>query len=317
MSDDKVRTVNKIIDNISSVFVGKENQIRTMIVGFLSGLHVLIEDVPGVGKTTLAKCLASSVDLDFGRIQFTPDLLPGDIVGMTTWNQEKREFMYKAGAIMHQFILADEINRASPRTQSSLLEAMEERRVTVDGVTYNVPEPFFVIATQNPVHFVGAFPLPENQVDRFGISFSMGYPTEENEVEILTRFQTDDPLATLQPVCTPEQIREIRMLVRKVHVEEAIKKFIIKLSGETRRDSLIKLGLSPRASQHLLLAAQTRAFMEARDFVIPEDVIEVAHAVLAHRLILSAEARMENKNPYEIIDTIKSRIPIPTGLKVQ
>ncbi len=315
MIDEKSAAVKRVSDSISSVFVGKEAQIKIMINGFLSGLHVLIEDVPGVGKTTLAKCLASSVALDFGRIQFTPDLLPGDIVGMTTWNQEKREFIYKPGAIMHQFILADEINRASPRTQSSLLEAMEERAVTVDGVTYPLPEPFFVIATQNPVHFVGAFPLPENQVDRFGISFSMGYPTEANEVEILTRFQTDNPLFELTPVCTPEQVLEIRREVRAVHVEEEIKQFIIRLSGETRRNSLIKLGLSPRASQHLLLAAQTEAFMEERDFVIPEDVLAVSHAVLAHRLILSAEARMENKTPHEVIDGIRSRLPIPTGLK--
>ncbi len=315
MITDRVASVGKIIENISNVFVGKETQIKTMIVGFLSGLHVLIEDVPGVGKTTLAKCLASSVDLDFGRIQFTPDLLPGDIVGMTTWNQEKREFIYKPGAIMHQFILADEINRASPRTQSSLLEAMEERNVTVDGVTYTLPEPFFVIATQNPVHFVGAFPLPENQVDRFGISFSMGYPTEENEVEILSRFQTDNPLLSLQPVCSPDDVREIRRQVRQVHVEDSIKQFIIRLSAETRRSGFVKLGLSPRASQHLLLASQTYAYMSEREFVIPEDVLDVARAVLAHRLILSAEARMENKSPHEIIDTIKDRIPIPTGLK--
>ncbi len=311
----KVECVDRIIDNISSVFVGKEAQIKTMIVGFLSGLHVLIEDVPGVGKTTLAKCLASSVDLDFGRIQFTPDLLPGDIVGMTTWNQEKREFIYKAGAIMHQFILADEINRASPRTQSSLLEAMEERSVTVDAITYSIPAPFFVIATQNPVHFVGAFPLPENQVDRFGISFSMGYPTEENEVEILSRFQKNNPLQSLESVCSPEEVKEIRNEVRQVHVEESIKQFIIRLSGETRKSGLVKLGLSPRASQHLLLASQTRAYMARREFVIPEDVLGMAHAVLAHRLILSAEARMENKSPYEIIDSMKDRIPIPTGIK--
>ncbi len=315
MITDKVECVERIIKNISNVFVGKEAQIKTMIIGFLSGLHVLIEDVPGVGKTTLAKCLASSVDLDFGRIQFTPDLLPGDIVGMTTWNQEKREFIYKPGSIMHQFILADEINRASPRTQSSLLEAMEEQAVTVDGVTYPLSPPFFVIATQNPVHFVGAFPLPENQVDRFGISFSMGYPTEENEVEILSRFQTNNPLLGLQAVCSPDEVNEIRSQVRQVHVEDSIKQFIIRLSSETRRSGLVKLGLSPRASQHLLLASQTQAYMAKREFVIPEDVLAVAHAVLAHRLILSAEARMESKSPYEIIDSIKDRIPIPTGLK--
>ena len=284
------------------------------MIGLLSGLHVLIEDVPGVGKTTLAKCLAQSVDLDFGRIQFTPDLMPGDIVGMTVWSQEKREFIYKAGSILHQFILADEINRASPRTQSSLLEAMEEGAVTVDSTTFPLPEPFFVIATQNPVNFVGAFPLPEAQVDRFGISFSLGYPDAKNEVEILSRFQGESPLKALKPVCTPEEIREVRKAVRNVHAAAEIKEFIVKLAGETRRSSFVRLGLSPRASQHLLLASQTSAFMEDRDFVIPEDVLAVAQSVLAHRLILSPEALMENKTASEIIDSIKNRVPIPTGL---
>ena len=305
---------HRIIENIAKVFVGKEFQIRTMIIGVLSGLHVLIEDVPGVGKTTLAKCLASSLNVDFGRIQFTPDLLPGEIVGMTTWDQQKREFTYKPGSIMHQFILADEINRASPRTQSSLLESMEEGSVTVDSHTYNLPQPFFVIATQNPVTFVGAFPLPEAQVDRFGISFSIGYPSEQNEIEILSRFQEDNPLLNLEPVCDPQEIMDVRRSVRQIHVKDEIKQFIIHLSGETRRSSHVKLGLSPRASQHLLLASQTHALIEQRDYVIPEDVLAVSQSVLAHRLLLSAEARMESKTSGQIIESIKTNIPIPTGL---
>ncbi len=304
----------RLEDNISRVFVGKESQIRLMLVGFLSGLHVLIEDIPGVGKTTLARSLASSVGLDFGRVQFTPDLLPGDIVGMTIWNQEKRDFAYKQGAIMHQFILADEINRASPRTQSSLLEAMEEGSVTVDGVTHPLPQPFFVIATQNPVNFLGAFPLPEAQVDRFGISFSLGYPTEDNEVEILSRFQAANPLLNLKPVCTPEEVLEARRQVRQVHVDEKIKHYIAALTSSTRRDPQIKLGLSPRATQHLMLASQTRAFVEGRAYTMPEDVIAVAEGVLSHRLILSAEAKMENKSQQDMIRTARNRIPIPTGL---
>jgi MoxR-like ATPase len=287
-----------------------------MLIGFLSGLHVLIEDIPGVGKTTLARSLASSVGLDFGRIQFTPDLLPGDIVGMTIWQQERRDFEYKEGSIMHQFILADEINRASPRTQSSLLEAMEEGSVTVDGVTHALPQPFFVIATQNPVNFLGAFPLPEAQVDRFGISFSLGYPSEQNEVEILTRFQDENPLEVLEPVCTPEEVIEVRKLVRKVRVDEKIKSYIVNMTSSSRRDPQVKLGLSPRATQHLMLASQTRAFIEEREFVIPEDVIFVAQGVLSHRLILSAEAKMENKTPSDIVSGIRSRLPIPTGLAV-
>ncbi len=304
----------RLEENIARVFVGKESQVRLMLVGFLSGLHVLIEDIPGVGKTTLARSLASSVGLDFGRIQFTPDLLPGDIVGMTIWNQEKRDFAYKAGAIMHQFILADEINRASPRTQSSLLEAMEEGSVTVDGVTHALPKPFFVIATQNPVNFLGAFPLPEAQVDRFGISFSLGYPTEDNEVEILSRFQTDNPLLVLKPVCTPQEILEVRKHTRMVHVDDKIKHYIAALTSSTRREPQIKLGLSPRATQHLMLASQTRAFIEGRDYAIPEDVINVAEGVLSHRLILSAEAKMENKSQQDMIRAARNRIPIPTGL---
>ena len=314
MTDTSSNCAQRIIENVAKVFVGKEFQIKTMIIGVLSGLHVLIEDVPGVGKTTLAKCLSSSIDLDFGRIQFTPDLLPGDIVGMTTWDPEKREFTYKPGSIMHQFMLADEINRASPRTQSSLLEAMEEGSVTVDGVTYMLPQPFFVIATQNPVTFVGAFPLPEAQVDRFGISFSIGYPSEENEVEVLSRFQTNNPLLTLEPVCDPQEISEIRRSVRQIQVKEEIKEFIIRISGETRRSPLIKLGLSPRASQHLQLAAQTNALIEGRDFVIPEDVLSVSQAVLAHRIILSAEARMESKTARQVIESIRAEVPVPTGL---
>jgi MoxR-like ATPase len=305
---------NRIQENIGKVFVGKSERIGLMIIGFISGLHVLIEDIPGVGKTTLARSLAKSVGLDFGRIQFTPDLLPGDIVGMTIWQQEKRDFAYKEGAIMHQFILADEINRASPRTQSSLLEAMEEGSVTVDGVTYHLPQPFFVIATQNPVNFLGAFPLPEAQVDRFGISFSLGYPDAGEEVEVLSRFQADDPLEDLQAVCSPNEIIEARGHVRRVRVDDKIKSYIVELTSSSRRDPQIKLGLSPRATQHLLLASQTKAHVEGRGYVIPEDVLAVAEGVLSHRLILSAEAKMENKTPSDMVGIMRDRIAIPTGL---
>jgi MoxR-like ATPase len=315
MNKDIRALAQKIIDNIATVFVAKETQIRMMLIGFISGLHVLIEDIPGVGKTTLARCLASSIDLDFGRIQFTPDLMPGDVVGMTIWNQEKREFIYKPGAVMHQFILADEINRASPRTQSSLLEAMEEGAVTVDGVTHSLPEPFFVIATQNPVYFIGAFPLPEAQLDRFGISFSLGYPGGEDETEILTRFQVSNPFVSLKPVCSPEDITALRRTVREIYVDGKIKNFIIGLAGETRRNPKIKLGLSPRASQHLMLAAQTGSLLNGRDYVIPEDVLDMCQPVFAHRLVLSAEALMENRNSHQVVESIKSRIPIPTGIK--
>ena len=303
-----------VATNISRVFVGKEAQIHTLLVAFSAGLHVLIEDVPGVGKTTLARCLAVSTGLDFGRIQFTPDLLPGDITGMTIWSPEKREFLYKEGALMHQFVLADEINRASPRTQSSLLEVMQEGSVTVDGTTHELPQPFFVIATQNPTSFLGAFPLPEGELDRFGVSFSLGYPEGEDEMEILSRFQEADPLQELQPVSTPETVLGARASIRRIHVDDKVKRFIADIASETRSSSHLKLGMSPRASQHLMLAAQAGAFFQGRDFVIPEDVLGMAPAVLAHRLILSGEARMEGINPRQIVSRILGKVKIPTGL---
>jgi MoxR-like ATPase len=306
--------MRKVAANISKVFVGKEAQIHTLLTAFSAGLHVLIEDVPGVGKTTLARCLAVSTGLDFGRIQFTPDLLPGDITGMTIWSPEKREFLYKEGALMHQFVLADEVNRASPRTQSSLLEVMQEGSVTVDGRTYNLPQPFFVIATQNPTSFLGAFPLPEGELDRFGVSFSLGYPDGENEMEILSRFQESDPLGELQPVCTPEIVLGTRAAIRRIHVAGNVKRFIAEIASETRSSSHLKLGMSPRASQHLMLAAQAEAFFRARDFVVPEDVLSLAPAVLTHRLILSGEARMEGIDPRQIVNRILGKVGIPTGL---
>ena len=306
--------MQKVETNISRVFVGKEARIHTLLIAFSAGLHVLIEDVPGVGKTTLARCLALSTGLDFGRIQFTPDLLPGDITGMTIWSPEKREFLYKEGALMHQFVLADEINRASPRTQSSLLEVMQEGSVTVDGKTYKLPQPFFVIATQNPTSFLGAFPLPEGELDRFGVSFSLGYPDGADETEILSRFQEADPLEELQPVCTPEIVLDTRAGIRRVHVAENVKRFIADIASETRSSTHLKLGMSPRASQHLMLAAQAEAFSQAREFVIPEDVLGLAPAVLAHRLILSGEARMEGIDPGQIVSRILGKVKIPTGL---
>ena len=311
---DKAEVVLRIIKNITSVFVGKEYQIQTLLIGFISGLHVLIEDIPGVGKTTLARCLAQSVGLDFGRIQFTPDLLPGDIVGMTVWSSEKHEFIFKEGAIMHQFILADELNRASPRTLSSLLVAMQEECVTVVGVTYKLKDPFFVVATQNPVTFVGSFLLPEAQVDRFGISFNIGYLDEDHEVLMLSRFQEKNPLVDLKPVATPQEIIQIRNMVRRIRVKDEIKHFIVKISADSRKHKNIKLGLSPRASQHLLLAAQAQAFLKKRNYVIPEDVLKMAQPVLAHRLVLSAEAKIENKTPDMIIARIKQNVEIPSGI---
>ncbi|MAG14071.1 MAG: hypothetical protein CMN78_05695 [Spirochaetales bacterium] len=300
--------------HIANVFVGKGTSVHSLLIGFLSGLHVLIEDIPGLGKTTLAMTLAKSSGLDFGRIQFTPDILPGDILGMTVWNAESREFVYKAGAIMHQFVLADEINRASARTQSSLLEAMQERQVTIDGRTMKLPEPFFVIATQNPSSFTGTFLLPESQTDRFGLSLSIGYPGSDDEINILQRFKKTNPLDTLDAITTPEKVIEVRGLVREVDVDAKIMKFLVTLADNTRKSTKIRLGMSPRATQHLLLAAQTQALFRGRSYVIPEDVIDSIHAALAHRLVLSAEAKVNNQTPNQIIDEVLAKTPVPTGV---
>ena len=313
---ERIRSVvGEIEDSIGKVFVGKQSVIRLLLTGFVSGLHVLIEDVPGVGKTTLARTLSAALGLDFSRIQFTPDLLPGDIVGMNIWNQVRNEFAFKSGAIMHQFILADEINRASPRTQSSLLEAMQEESVTVDGITYKLPEPFFVVATQNPSSFTGSFHLPEGEIDRFGISFSIGYPVQEDESEILRRFQTDDPIAGVTPNASQDEISRIRGLVRKVYVSEAIREYIILITRSTRESKALYLGASPRSSQHLQRASQGRAILEGRSFVIPEDVITLAVPVLAHRVILSAEAKMKGITAEEVVGGIVEERPVPVGVE--
>lgn len=312
--EDASVVVDKLKQQILKVFVGKEESIHSLLIGFLSGLHVLIEDIPGVGKTTLAKTLAKSAGLDFGRIQFTPDLLPGDVLGMTIWSVEKRDFIFKSGAIMHQFILADEINRASAQTQSALLEAMQEGAVTVDGITHMLPQPFFVIATQNPVSFSGTFQLPEAQVDRFGISFSLGYPSPQDEVKILEKYQEVNPLDTLQAVSGSEDLLSIKAMVRKIHVGKEIKDFLVLIAANSRKYQKIKLGMSPRATQYLLLASQAEALMCGRNFVIPEDVVKNVPNVLAHRILLSAEARIENISARDVIKNMLTQIHLPTGL---
>jgi MoxR-like ATPase len=306
--------IRNLKNQINSVFVGNEMAVHSLLIGFLSGMHVLIEDIPGVGKTTLAKTLAKSAGLDFARIQFTPDLLPGDIIGMTVWSTEKRDFIFKPGAIMHQFILADEVNRASARTQSSLLESMQEHAVTVDGKTYPLPEPFFVIATQNPISFTGTFQLPEAQVDRFGVSFSLGYPPEKEEEIILDRFKEKDPFLELEAVIKPDDVMVMRERVRRVFVDDKIKNFIVAIARTTRTSSKIRLGMSPRASQHLLLACQIDAFLAARDYVIPEDVLNVVPVVIPHRIILRAEARVEDITAAKVVQELVSGLNIPTGL---
>jgi MoxR-like ATPase len=262
----------------------------------------------------LAHSLAASLNLEFSRIQFTPDLLPGDIVGMTIWKPDRQEFIFKQGAVMHQFVLADEINRASPRTQSSLLEAMQENTVTVDGKTYPLPQPFFVVATQNPSHFSGAFQLPEGEVDRFGISFSIGYPEDLEEQEILARFQASNPLPGIEPVLFPQELIEIREAVRSVTVSQAVREYLICVVKGTRNNPYIQLGASPRASQQLQRAAQGNAVLQGRNYTIPEDVKKMAVPVLAHRIIPSAEAKMADKSTVSLIREIVDSCRMPVGL---
>ncbi|MGD9201266.1 MAG: MoxR family ATPase [Chitinispirillia bacterium] len=304
----------EITTNIKKVFLGNGHVVDKLLIGFMSGLHVLIEDIPGVGKTTLAKCLARVTGLDFGRIQFTPDLLPGDILGFSVWSREKEEFIFKPGAIMHQFVLADEINRASARTQSSLLESMQEKHITVDNKTYDLPDPFFIIATQNPISFEGTFKLPEAELDRFGISFSIGYPDREAEKEILNLDFDTDISKKLRNFLNKDDIKKMRLLIKEIHTDEKIVKFLLEFVNLTREHRYIKLGLSPRGSQHLLRAARAKAFLEKRDFVVPEDLKEIIPLVVSHKIIPSADARMEKIKTRDIIDSLLSRLPLPTGL---
>jgi len=298
---------------IRKAFVGGDRTLNLLLAGVFGGLHVLIEDIPGVGKTTLARSLSLSAGLDFGRVQFTPDLLPGDITGVTVWSQESRTFVFRAGAIMHQFILADEVNRASSRTQAALLEAMQERAVTVDGTTYPLPEPFMVVATQNPVSFTGTFALPEAQIDRFGITLSLGYPTEADEIGILDRFQEETQFEGIEAVCDGSRIGSIRRTVRSLRVDEKVKRFLISVAERTRHHPLLKLGMSPRATQHLMRGCQAHAILEGRSYAIPEDVIEMVEPCLGHRLVPTAEARMENRGVSDILGEIMGRVEKPAG----
>jgi len=305
--------ITRLIGSISRVFVEEEPVCENCILALTSGLHVLIEDFPGVGKTTLTRAIAEASGLDFGRIQFTPDILPGDVLGMNMWISGKNDFAFREGQLHHQIIIADELNRASPRTQSAFLEAMQEERITVDGVTHLLPSPFFVIATQNPENFSGTFPLPEAQLDRFGISLSINYPNIESEVRILNTF-CESHSKKAEKITSSEEIASIRESVRKISVSQKIFYFIAEIVSKSRSRSDVKLGLSPRSSLHLLYASQGRAYMSGRDFVIPEDVIYAAPIVLPHRLVLSPDARFSGITPKKIISEIVSSVKIPTGL---
>lgn len=302
---------NKIISNVSRVIVGKEDIIELITVSFICGGHILMEDVPGTGKTKLAKAFAKTLGLDFKRIQFTPDLLPSDITGVSIYNQKTSEFEFRPGPIMTQFLLADELNRATPRTQSALLEAMEEDQITADGITYPLPRPFFCMATQNPVETYGTFPLPEAQLDRFFMRLSVGYPGEDEEYDILRRFDGKDPLDALGSIVLPEEIDFVRAAYSEVKVEEDVAKYIIAIMNETRESKDIELGVSPRGSLSLYRAGQAYAAVCGRDYVTPDDIKCLALPVLNHRLKLKSDARyLDNRK--SLIAEILDRVPAPT-----
>lgn len=303
--------VQSIVKNIEKVIVGKREVIELLSIALICKGHVLIEDVPGVGKTSLAAALAKSVSGRLKRIQFTPDILPSDLTGFSMYSQKTGEFEYKPGVLSGEFILADEINRTSPKTQSSLLEAMEERQVTVDGKTYKMPEPFMVLATQNPVDYLGTFPLPEAQMDRFFMKLSIGYPSVQDEERMLAKFRGENPLHTLAPVITSEEILHIQQCVLDTYVDESLYTFIVEIVRQTRNQPEVLLGVSPRGALSLLHAAQGLAFFNGRDYVLPDDIIKMAPYVLSHRLQLKHEAKLKNKSSEEIICRILSEMTLP------
>jgi MoxR-like ATPase len=309
--DELVQVAHRVGKAVESVIEGKSDAIRLALTVLLAEGHVLIEDVPGVGKTMLAKALARSSGCSVRRIQFTPDLLPSDITGVSAYNQEHREFEFKPGPVFANIVVGDEINRASPKTQSALLECMEERQVTVDGRTYTLTPPFMVIATQNPIEMEGTYPLPEAQRDRFTARISMGYPSAESELAMLDAHGSSSPLDTLEPVAQAEDIRDLITAVRTVHVAEALKQYVIRLVAATRSSPELRLGASPRATLHLLRAGRARAALDGRDFVIPDDMQALALPVLAHRLLPSAEAVVTRQPPEQVLAAIVDRVPLP------
>lgn len=303
----------RLIENIEHVIVGKRAPIQLAVLGLLSQGHLLIEDVPGVGKTMLARSLARSLGCTFGRLQFTPDLLPSDVTGVSIYNQATREFEFQPGPIMAQVVLIDEINRATPKTQAALLEAMEERQVTADGVTYALPKPFMVLATQNPVEYEGTFSLPEAQLDRFLMRIQLGYPDMEDEMEVLDRQQFHHPIEALEPVATAEELLEAQEAIKAVYVAPAVKEYVVRLVKMTRDHPDTYLGASPRGSLTLYRVGQARAALFGRDFVLPDDIKFIATSVLAHRMIMSPSARLRNVNASEVMSAIFEELPVPEG----
>ena len=306
-----VQVAGQVSAAVQTVITGKPAAVRLALTVLLAEGHILIEDVPGVGKTQLAKALARSIDCSVRRVQFTPDLLPSDITGVSAYNQELRQFEFKPGPIFANVVLGDEINRASPKTQSALLESMEERQVTVDGSTYQLDPPFMVIATQNPVEMEGTYPLPEAQRDRFMARIAIGYPAPDAELAMLETHGSDSPLDHLKPVAHASDVRALVSAVREVHVSSAVRQYIIDLVTATRNASELRLGASPRAALHLLRAARAHAALDERDFVLPDDIQTLAVPVLAHRLLPSAEAMVGRDLPEQVLANLLRRLPLP------
>jgi MoxR-like ATPase len=301
----------RIVSAVEKVIEGKTDAVRLAVTVLLAEGHLLIEDVPGVGKTMLAKALARSIDSTVRRIQFTPDLLPSDITGVSVWNAQAREFEFKPGAIFANLVVGDEINRASPKTQSALLECMEERQVTVDGITYELEAPFMVLATQNPVEMEGTYPLPEAQRDRFTARITIGYPSADAELAVLDNHGAASPLDQLEPVADALEVEKLIIAVRSVHVAEAVRRYAIGLVNATRESRDLRLGASPRATLHLLRAARAAAALDGRDYVLPDDLQVLAGPVLAHRLLLSAEAQIARRTTQSVVADIIATVPVP------
>ncbi len=313
-SDSPRPLVYALQQNIRRVVVGKDNAIELLLIALLCKGHVLIEDVPGVGKTTLASALAKSLQCSFRRIQFTPDVTPSDVTGFSMMNLKTGEMEFKEGAVMSHIVLADEINRTSPKTQSSLLEVMEEGQVTVDGVTHHLPRPFMVLATQNPVDFVGTYPLPEAQMDRFFLRLSIGYPSVEEEMDVLERYTGQvKPMETLTPVCGTEDIVRMQDTVGTVYAGPEVRSYVAQLAAATRNTAALSLGASPRGSIALLRAAQALALLSGRDYVVPDDVRRMALPVLTHRLVLTPEARMKGMSAAQVLTGIVNQLPVPVA----
>jgi MoxR-like ATPase len=303
----------KVINNIEKVIIGKRSAVELAIISLLCQGHLLIEDVPGVGKTVLARSLAKSLGCLFSRIQFTPDMLPSDVTGVSIYNQVSTQFEFRPGPIMAQIVLADEINRATPKTQAALLEAMEEHQLTVDGVTHTLPRPFMVLATQNPIEYEGTFPLPEAQLDRFLVRLRLGYPDVNNEINIMERQQFQHPVIDLQQVALADELMKAQEAIKSIYVAPGVKHYIVELTHQTRQHADVYLGASPRGSLALFRTGQARAAMQGRDYVLPDDIKVLIKPALAHRVILGPAARLRDLSSEQVLDEIISAVPVPGG----